>query len=321
MKDFNFGKIIFSIITFVLLFGFTTTTFAQPTVSGDLRLRHEILNPEDGATENVNRVRARIRLNGDLNDTMNYGIGLTTGNRRLSGTTNEHIAVDLAYIGWDVSDNFTVIGGKINNPLYRVGDNELLWNDEFNPEGGAVQIDMDIFGKGGQIITPTTSLFINGGYFVLNERPTEEDFALIGGQAGIVIGDNLTIGAGHYYYTLIEYSFYEYFGEMGIDLAGLPVTLYGNYVTDNDLESWIAGAKAAPGIFELSYNYRDVDYRMVNYNFSDPDYTTFVGYDGGEGHEIGLGVDLMTNVTAQATYFTDRDFDEYKAQVDFIVNF
>jgi len=246
---------------------------------------------------------------------------LTTGNRRLSGTANEHIAVDLAYIGWETSDNLTLTGGKMNNPLYRVGDNELLWNDNFNPEGFAAQVDMDIVGAGEKTILPVTSLFVNGGYFVLNENPTGEDFKLIGGQAGITIGDNLMVGAGHYYYTLLEYSFYEYFVEVGINLVGTPVSFYGNYVTDNDIESWIAGAKMAPGIFELSYNYRDVDYGVVDYNFTDPDYATFVGDDGGEGHEIGLGIDLIENVTAQVTCFMDPDFNDYKAQVDLTVNF
>ena len=305
----------------LLLFGFTTATFAQPIISGDLRLRHEVVDLEGKTQQNRNQFRARIRVNGDLNDTMNYGIGLTTGNRRLSGTANEHIAVDLAYIGWETSDNLTLTGGKMNNPLYRVGDNELLWNDNFNPEGFAAQVDMDIVGAGEKTILPVTSLFVNGGYFVLNENPTGEDFKLIGGQAGITIGDNLMVGAGHYYYTLLEYSFYEYFVEVGINLVGTPVSFYGNYVTDNDIESWIAGAKMAPGIFELSYNYRDVDFGVVDYNFTDPDYATFVGDDGGEGHEIGLGIDLIENVTAQVTCFMDPDFNDYKAQVDLTVNF
>lgn len=319
----SFGKIIpFIILMTVLLFGFVNMGFAQD-ISGDIRLRHDIQNLDGKTQEDRNTVRARIRVSGDLNGTTNYGIGLTTKNQSLSGVTNESIDFDLAYIGWNINNNTYICGGKINNPLYRVGDNELLWKDTFNPEGFG--LNMDITEKGEKSILPITSLFMNGSYFILNENPTGEDYKLIGGQAGIVIGDNLMVGAGHYYYSLLEMSFYEYFVEMETELVGMPGMIYGNYIKDGGAESWLTGIEVTPGFFTLEtyvfYNYCNINYDVVNYGFSDPDYATFVGIDGGEGHKFGIGVDLMNNIEAKVTYFTDDGFDENKAQADLIVNF
>jgi len=308
-----FGKVILSIFTMALLFGFVTTGFAQ-TISGDLRLRHEIVNLDGETQQDQDQFRARVRLNGDLNDTMNFGIGLTTGNCILSGTANEPVSVDLAFAGWTPNNNMTILGGKIKNPLYRSGNNEMLWDDTFNPEGFAVQF---IDGLGVHM-----RLFMNGGYFILNESLIE-DSKLIVGQAGVTIGNGtyMTAGATHYYYSVSDESVYEYFGELGVKLSGMSVAIYGNYVK-NGVDSWIVGGEISPpGLLALSYNYRSVNYDVVSYEFSDSGYATFVGVDGGKGHEFGMSVDLMKNVKTKVAYFTDPGFDESKVQADLVVSF
>ena len=310
IKDFikNQKAVIITILVLIGLLFIVRAAIGQD-LSGDLRLRHESTD-----TENQNQVRARIRFNANINDTLNAGVGLTTGNMSLSGTANKNIAVDLAYLGWTPNDDTTVTVGKINNNIYRPGNNELLWSDTLHPEGIGVQFD------GGLGVA---QLFVNGSYFVLSEDPTGEDLNLLGGQAGITLGtyEHLTIGAGHYYITIFDYSFYEYFVELEGKFLGLPGTLYGEYVNNNNAESWIAGGAISKGIFELSYNYRDVDYDVIDYIFSDPDYANLVGFDGGAGHEFGIGVDLMDNVETIVTYFANDGFDDGRVQADLVVNF
>lgn len=321
----TFGRIIFFIFVIIFLFGFTTTSFAHPNISGDFRLRHEIGNIT-GTTQNQNKVRVRLRLNGDIGDSLYYGVGLSTGNFILSDPNKKEVDIDLAYIRWDMSNDIKLFGGKIENTLYRVGNNELLWKDTFNPEGFAFQADKIS-------INPEISFFVNSGYFILNESVNAKDSKLIGGQAGVVIDNIITVGVSHYYYNFSNNSIYEYFGELetylpGISLnlletylSGISLTLYGDYITDNDSDSWIVGTTMDLEILTLFYNYRDVDYSVINHNFSDSDYAELVGINGGEGQEIGLGIPLMKNVKVQITYFTDSGFDDYKTQADLKINF
>ena len=45
------------------------------------------------------------------------------------------LGIDRAYVGWQFSKKLNLLGGKMENPLFRAGDNRLIWDGDFNPTG------------------------------------------------------------------------------------------------------------------------------------------------------------------------------------------
>jgi hypothetical protein len=139
------------------------------TFYGDLRLRYEL---RDGATpagpagtggaiithgdsEDLSRWRYRLRLGlkGNLNDNFFFGFRLSTNptNNRSGNVTFGHsdaagpfgknqslLALDHVYLGWHATDDITLTGGQMPNPLYTTN---LVWDDNINPAGAAEQWD------------------------------------------------------------------------------------------------------------------------------------------------------------------------------------
>lgn len=125
----------------------------QLSFSGDLRLRNEGFNRNGPGLTDRNRSRLRLRLGAKAL----LPWGLTINTRLASGTgeqvsTNQsydnlgsqkQIWIDQAYARWapvvsqEGDGSVYLQGGRMVNSLWRLYTSDLLWDDDFNPEGYA----------------------------------------------------------------------------------------------------------------------------------------------------------------------------------------
>lgn len=245
-------------------------------------------------------------------------------------------------------------GGKIKNPFYKVGKNQLVWDSDLNPEGIAATYEIPLGEK--------NTLHIAGGGFWVDESSSGVDTSLWGIQGYIkhTIGnpDYILAGVSYWDYGNIkgktdkygtlagntadstgtkwagDYDIIEFFGEYGTKFSGLPVAVFGNWVKNTVAISgedtgWLVGAKLNkaknPGSWEFSYDYRDLEADAVLGAFNDSDFIG--GGTNGEGHRFNFTYQLAKNLQAALTYFHNQkkgsgyDYDYRRLQADLILKF
>ncbi|MFH1718006.1 MAG: putative porin, partial [Planctomycetota bacterium] len=154
-------------------------------ISGDLRYRHEHTDEEDGSNPgrwqnglDRERIRARLMFEAIVNDEWDVAFRIASGNDRSPISANQDLEdafsqknfwLDLAYFDWHpaAAEELNVTGGKIKNPFYVVGKNQLIWDVDLNPEGIAAQVHKPL-SNGDQ-------LFVNGGGFWVDESSSGVD--------------------------------------------------------------------------------------------------------------------------------------------------
>lgn len=336
-------------------------------ISGDLRYRHESIDSESSGRwskgRHRHRIRARLGLEGKINDEWDVGFRIASGssdpsstNQTLdSGFSSKDLWLDLAYFNWHPASakGLNVYGGKMKNPFYKVGGNQLIWDDDLNPEGIAAKYVM--------LLGEHDKLYINGGGFWAEESGSGIDQSLWGAQTYLKHSfenkDYLIAGASYFDYgntkgqaTIYDstdsygnsvdssglyrndYDIVEGFAEYGFKVADRPMAVFGNYVkntaaTTSEDTGWLIGCKfnkaKEPRSWELSYNYRDLEADAVIGVFSDSDFIG--GGTNGKGHQFGLKYQLAKNLQAALTYFLDErgsNDDDYKRlQADLIFKF
>jgi len=107
-------------------------------VKGDLRYRHEMIDTDGEDARHRHRIRARLGFYGIVSSYTRVGIQLATGSEDPVSTnqtlddafSTKRIGIDLAYL--EASHNalpgVTILGGKFNNPFFKPGQSELLWD-------------------------------------------------------------------------------------------------------------------------------------------------------------------------------------------------
>jgi hypothetical protein len=337
---------------------------------GDLRYRYEGIDSESGGIDKPgrhrNRIRARLGLDAKVTDEIDLGFRLATSepkedakgvengdpvstNQSLdNGFSKKPIWIDLAFVKWHPKDTgFNVIGGKMETPFYRVGSNQLIFDSDLTPEGGAVQYKIPLAGG--------NELFANAGGFWVNENvlngstETTVDQSMFGFQGGLKhTFENKTYlmgGASYYNYGNLkdqptifdakkgfgntvftnaagntfyvnDFDIVEGFAEYGFNIAETPAAVYGDYVKNIAADTsqdtgWLIGAKYGkckdPGSWELGYDYRDIEADAVAGIFSDSDFIG--GGTDGKGHRFGGVYQLTKNVQAGLTYFLNKKGD------------
>jgi hypothetical protein len=176
--------------------------------SGDFRLRYEgdffdgngggfdsgngIFVKPDNPTQLLNsttdrhqlRIRARLAATARVNDEVEVGIGLATGNTTNPVSTNstlgdslnkKNILLDLGYLKWAPLKSLTLWGGRFANPWF---GSDLVWDQDINFDGVAFSYKPQI--------TSTVSMFLTGGAFPIQEiELSSRDKWLYGGQLGV----------------------------------------------------------------------------------------------------------------------------------------
>lgn len=334
-------------------------TWAERTViKGDLRYRHEYIDDKSSTSipRNRNRIRLRLGLYSKVQDDLDVGIRLATSeastaedgadprstNQTLTNAfTKKSIWLDLAYADWHPMDIFGlnteglhVIAGKMENPFYTAGKEQLIFDSDLTPEGGALKYEK-------KFSSLNLKLFGNIGGFWVQERSGDVDTSLWGFQGGFkqkLFGEALEITGGLSFYTFgsIEdqrtlytstnssgNTFY-YFGagpareyQKGYDIVNpfiegkfkvfnMPVAVYAdlaNNATANDNFGALVGFKLnsakEPNTWEAFYNYRDVEPDAVVGAFTDSDFAN--GLTGSKGHKMGFKYQVTKNVDVGTT--------------------
>lgn len=318
---------------------------------GDLRYRHESIDDTDTGSDkrNRNRIRARFGLKAKVNDELDAIFRLASGSSDTPTSTNQtlgdtdsdsfsskEIWLDWAYFDWHPKtiSRLNVFGGKMANPFFRVGGNELIWDGDVAPEGIAARYTFDL--------EESTTATLNGAGFWLAERSGDADASfwglqgyvkhkfedgshLLGGAtyydlgnvddttlSGVALNGNTDNGSGGYEY---DFDLIEGFVEYGFTCGQMPVAVFGNYIEntaapENRNTAYSVGFKLnkikKPGSWQFGYLYRDVESDAVFGGLTDSDF--ILGGSGGKGHEIGFKYQLAKSVQGALTYFiNDRD--------------
>lgn len=150
--------------------------------SGDLRLRNDVRGRRGGGLKNAGgvsnasqqRFRLRWGLEAQLPDNVAAGFRLASGTGEQVSTnqsagklgSQKSIFIDLAYLKWKpaVNENAAAVllGGRMANPLWRPYSADVVWDDDFNPEGAGESIEW-LFPDAG------VSVFANGLQMVADQ--------------------------------------------------------------------------------------------------------------------------------------------------------
>lgn len=321
---------------------------------GDLRYRHEQINDTSSSEQrDRNRIRARIGLKARINNEVDAIFRIATGSSDTPTSTNQTLGdpgngsfsskqtwLDWAYFDWhpESTPGLNVYGGKMKQPFYKVGKNELIWDSDVSPEGIASKYSFNIDSE--------TTATLTGGGFWMEERSGDADTSFWGAQAMAKrnLGDGMHLLAGASYYDIgniedqtvagvglngntidnggsggYEYDFdlIEGFGEFGFNLNDMPSAIFTNYIentrapTDRNT-AFTVGMRLnkvtkAPGTWQLGYNYREIESDAVFAGLSGSDFLQ-IGGTGGKGHQFGFKYQLLENVQAGITYYVmERD--------------
>lgn len=255
---------------------------------GDFRYRYEYIDWDTSAGKNVdrdrNRIRARIGMKARVNDEFAFDLRVATGSsdpvstNQTLGAEDEkefgsrEIWLDRAYVTYTPAsiEGLTVLAGKFGTPFYRAGGNQLIWDDDLNPEGVAVQYTRKL--------SDNTSAFGNFGYMIVEENKNGdyglELYGIQGGLEHVFDDSTLTYGAGYFEYAntqghavlgngaegnttmsvptgnfvfdpstgnpvaemesqyVYNYKLLEFFGDYTTKMGELPLELYGDYVVN-----------------------------------------------------------------------------------------
>jgi len=168
---------------------------------GDIRLRYQgefydgqnadLLKPDKpyelmNTREDRHRARIRVRLTmkAEVNDQLDVGVRVATGNENNPVSTNDtlgdyqtndNVVLERAYLKWKPIPEISLWGGRIPNPWFC---SDLVWDSDLNFEGVALNLDTHIAGP--------LSGFMTAGAFPLQEEEwSQKDKWLFGGQAGL----------------------------------------------------------------------------------------------------------------------------------------
>lgn len=321
------------------------------SLDGDFRYRYENIDPEGGSTRERNRIRARVNIKANLADDVKVGVGLATGgedpvstNQTLGGGgSSKGVFLNLAYVDWTAADGLHVLGGKFKNPVTRVGNQGLMWDGDWTPEGIALTYKNNLifanaigtflesdtrrqndnfswgaqFGATGEIGGAKVKGGI--GYFSINTQGDSTNFGDPGdpddyfGNSAVESGGlacGTTPGADCVY--LYDYSLTEVFAEAAFNVGDWPALVFFDYVknsdpSDNDT-AWTAGAKLGQtkdrGQAQFSYYYADKEADSVFGLLTDSDLGG--GGTDNKGHFLQLNVGVNKNWTIGAQYFINE---------------
>jgi hypothetical protein len=319
-------------------------------VKGDLRYRHEMIDKEDKDARHRHRIRARIGIYGTISEYTTFGIQFATGsddpvstNQTLDGAfSTKSVGIDLAYFEatHPKLEGFKLQGGKFKNPFFKPGKSELIWDSDWNPEGGVLFFNGNIENVGITLI---------GSGLWIDERSSDDDTWLgaLQGVAKLNVNESQTsiaVGGSFFSYVNTEgfsplfdaedpmgnsaividgdgeemlryandFEIFEVYGEVTHEFDKFPMTIMFDYVNNSAADSlntgWLAGLRAGktkkPGSWAFRYIYREVEADAVVGAYADSDFRG--GGTDAEGHEIGGALQLADNTAFKLSYFINK---------------
>jgi predicted porin len=300
-------------------------------IKGDMRFRHETENVDSAGTSKTNeedrlRIRARVGVYADINDTTKAGIRLVSSPGSATSTNlslennfgNSFAGIDLAYIDWApemLGGDTNIVVGKMEKQWVQV--NDVIWDGDTNPEGASIKSKFDL----GDV-----NLIPSAGYYTLDDNGNDsftEDSHVGHAQLAAEFGDAV-FGVSYYGFENMntvseEERMFEVFGQTAI--PGTPITVFASHVTNSNADAsgdddnaWSLGANAKLGNFKLGYEYRDLGVNAVNDAFDNSDFLS-----DSKGSIFTAGYTIDKNFSVGATYYTsETNIDGSDLDVDLL---
>jgi len=123
------------------------------TIDADVRLRYETIDVEGSERTSRDRLRARGGFEYAASDDVDFVFRVATG-RGDPVSTNltldsdfsvTDLQIDRAYLDWRMGGGLALRLGKMKQPWIRPGGNQLIWDNDLNPEGLALQFASGMF--------------------------------------------------------------------------------------------------------------------------------------------------------------------------------
>ena len=273
------------------------------TLIGDIRLQYDSID-EDGREDRERaRYRAHVGASWQIRDSVKAYFVLgsnrdnpVSGNKAFNGHYRiDDLGVDLAYVDWSANDRTNLSVGKMKNPLFRPGGDALIWDSDFNPEGIALNVESGM-------------LFATAAAFVVEKRSSADDSHLYAVQGGfsrhLSSDDKLTAGLGYFNYTntvghqpfrnrgargnsvdmagnlVADYGELELFVRYDTTLGEMPFAFFADYVQNTRVSvndagisfGFNAGKAKAPGTWQVSWAYLDLEADAVIGTFNNSDF-------------------------------------------------
>lgn len=151
-------------------------TIQSMKFAGDLRLRDEAFSRRGAGQTDRARLRFRLRFGSEIQLPENLAaiirLGSGTGEQVSTNQSFDNLSsqkelwIDLLNLRWKpkLHDDATttLAAGRMANPLWRVYSSDIVWDDDFNPEGFGESIEWAFAGPG-------LSVFANGLQGVADE--------------------------------------------------------------------------------------------------------------------------------------------------------
>lgn len=311
---------------------------------GDTRLRWEGIYKDPGDDNERERFRTRLGLSTHISDDVELVFRFETGmddpvssNQTFgNNASGKGIGIGRAFINWKVNDTLKIMGGKMKMPWFLAGGNNLLWDNDLNPEG--------VFGAYNK-----NEVFINSGHIIFNQESEKNDTTLYSFQVGKKfkpsMKTSLIAGIGYYDYKnsqgntplykakgnslddqgnyLLDYDLFEFFTEITTEFAQLPTTLHleivNNSAVTNENKAYsfgmIVGSRKKPGDLQISYTYKNTDKDSVIGAYSDSDFAG--GNTDSDGHLIRSRYTLRDNITLSGTIIMSKYKPSKTEEIDY----
>ncbi|MFK8011702.1 MAG: putative porin [Marinicellaceae bacterium] len=321
----------------------------------DFRDRFEYIDQKGKEARTRNRIRLRAQVDMQVNDKLGFTLGTSIGgddpvsaNQTLDGAfSTKDLRADLAYFNYKFNNNFTLFGGKMKSQLYKSKNNQILWDNDLNPEGFSLNYDNDNFQA--RMI----------GYAV-EERSSADDTLLFGGQLMYTFDVSeraaLHAGVGYYDYSKLkgntplydgnprgntldangkianDFNITEVFLDMKSELAGRPLSVYTSYYENNQADDFntafsvgfIYGKVSDPGSWDFGLAYNDVEADAVLGVFNDSNFgggiTDTKGLilrtAYGLPHNMKLGLNYIDSEIDQSQ-LTQTEYDRLQLDLSF----
>ncbi|MBT6120957.1 hypothetical protein HOH45_05780 [bacterium] len=304
-------------------------------LKGDYRLRYQLEDTESEVSRARTRVRFRLKGERAISEQSTVKFGLATGGTDARSTNQTlqdsfqtpDIRLDFAYISHSLSDDFSVMGGKMKNPLWRSSD--LLWDSDINPDGFAVV---------GNSMIDQFSFSSTFGYFVLDELESDEEdpgLFVLQPRVSFKVSDTMksTFSLGYYFSQNLvgntlgnssesntgavsglvdEFSVIVFSGQLDMtNVMGLPlVRSFGELIVNSAIDAsnrgGIVGLKFGDkkvnrfGNWQgkLSYRYLEKDAWLDIF----PDADSYGGATNSQGLKVGMNYGLSQAISLGMTY-------------------
>lgn len=249
-------------------------------IKGDVRFRYQTEDKDSSSVSRERyRVRGRLGIIGKPVDKWEAGIGLATGGSD-PRSTNEtldsafdtpDIRMDYAYVKFSPNNIFSIMGGKIKNPIW--GTKDLLWDSDINPEGIAANFNFKV--------NDNLEIFTTPGYFIIDEiKGSKDDPVVFFIQPGVnwKVSNlvSLKMAAAYYDFSNIAGNdFSEYTdGNNSADTVTTPAViddLYDIYIPESTTTTWLYDYQAITLDAELGFKLPGDFYIKVFGQFVDSD--------------------------------------------------